>query len=32
VIQVVADEIREGTKVGIADTLGIGLVAFGESI
>ncbi len=31
-IQVIADEIEKGTDVGIADTLGVGLVAFGESI
>ena len=31
-IQIVADEIEEGTDVGIADTLGVGFVAFGESI
>ncbi|MGD9249603.1 MAG: hypothetical protein PVG19_00170 [Desulfobacterales bacterium] len=32
VIEIVADEIEEGTNVGIADTLGVGLAAFGESI
>jgi hypothetical protein len=31
VIEIVADEIEEGTNVGIADTLVVGLVAFGES-
>ena len=31
-IEIVADEIEEGTNVGIADTLGVGLVTFGESI
>ena len=31
-IQIVTDEIEKGTNVGIADTLGVGLVAFGESI
>jgi len=32
VIQMVADEVEEGTKVGIADAFGVGLVALGESI
>jgi hypothetical protein len=32
VVKIVADEIEEGTNVGIADTLGVGLVALGESI
>jgi hypothetical protein len=32
VVQIVADEIEEGTNVRIADTLGVGLVALGESI
>ena len=31
-IQIVADEIEKGTNVGISDTLGVGLVALGESI
>ncbi len=31
-IQIVTNEIKEGTNVGIADTLGVGLVTFGESI
>ncbi len=31
-VQVVADEIEKGTNVGISDTLGVGLVTFGESI
>ena len=31
-IEIVADEIEEGTNVGIADAFGVGLVAFGESI
>ena len=31
-IQVVAEEIEEGTNVGIADALGVGFVALGESI
>jgi hypothetical protein len=32
VIEIVADEIEEKADVGIADSLGVGLVAFGESI
>ena len=32
VIQIVTDEIEEGTNVGVADALGVGLVTFGESI
>ena len=32
VIEIVADEIEEGADVGIADTFGVGLVTFGESI
>ncbi len=32
VIHIVADEIEKGTNVGIADTLSVGLVTFGESI
>ena len=31
-IQIITDEIEEGTNVGIADTLGVRLVALGESI
>ena len=31
-IEIVADEIEEGADVGIADTFGVGLVTFGESI
>ena len=31
-IEIVADEIEEGTDVGIADAFGVRLVAFGESI
>ena len=31
-IQIVADEIEEGTNVGIADALGVRLVALGEPI
>ncbi len=30
VIQIIADEIEEGTDVGIADALGVRLVALGE--
>ena len=32
VIQIVTDEVEEGTNVRIADTLGIEFVALGESI
>jgi hypothetical protein len=32
VIQIVANEIEEGTNVGIADAFGVGFVALGESI
>jgi hypothetical protein len=32
VIEIVADEIEEGANMGIADTLGVRFVAFGESI
>ena len=31
-IQIVADEIEEGTNVRISDAFGVGLVAFGETI
>ena len=31
-IQIIADEVKEGTNVGIADAFGVGLVALGESI
>ncbi len=31
-IQIVTYKIEKGTNVGIADTLGVGLVALGESI
>ena len=31
-IQIVANEIEEGTNVGIADAFGVRLVALGESI
>jgi hypothetical protein len=32
VVKIVTDKIEEGTNVGIADALGVGFVAFGESI
>jgi len=32
VVQIVADEIEEGTNVGITDAFGVGFVALGESI
>jgi len=32
VIQIIADEVEEGTKVRITDAFGVGLVALGESI
>jgi hypothetical protein len=32
VIQIVANEIEEGTNVRITDAFGVGLVALGESI
>ena len=31
-IQIIADEVEEGTNVGIADAFGVRLVALGESI
>ena len=31
-VKIVTDKVEEGTNVGIADSLGVGLVAFGESI
>jgi hypothetical protein len=32
VVQIVADEIEEGTNVGITDAFGVGLVALGKFI
>ena len=32
VVQIVADEIEEGTNVGITDAFGVGFVSLGESI
>ncbi len=32
VVKIVADEIEIGADVGIADALGVGLVAFGDSV